>query len=263
MVFNVKDLDLDINNKKILSDVSVGFKEKQFNAIIGPNGCGKSSLIKIFAKIYNQSKGKVLFYDQVLKDVNRKDFAKQVAFFFQTNELLEGIDVKQMVSYGRCAHKKLYQQLNDKDFKVIEDAITKCDLLDLQDRNISTLSGGELQRVYLAMTLAQEPEVIVLDEPTNHLDIKYQYQLLNLIHDIMHDNNITIICILHDFNQVLKFADNTLILKDGKVFAHGKTTDILTVKNIKKVFGIDAIVHNDKNGYHIDFIVNTKHSNML
>ncbi len=255
MVFNVENVSLEIDQKKILSNVNASFEEGKFNAIIGPNGCGKSSLIKLFAKINKQTSGQISFYNQVLEDVKRKDFAKQVAFFFQFNDNSSEITVKQMVSYGRSAHKKLYQSLDNSDFEIIEDAIKKCDLEDFVDRDMSSLSGGERQRVYLAMTIAQKPQIIVLDEPTNHLDIKYQFQLLSLIRNIMDDNDLTIICILHDFNQVLKYADNTLILSEGEVYDSGITHEVITVKSVKEVFGIDSIIHSDGNGYHIDFIV--------
>lgn len=255
MVFNVENVSLEIDQKKILSNVNASFEEGKFNAIIGPNGCGKSSLIKLFAKINKQTSGQITFYNQVLEDVKRKDFAKQVAFFFQFNDNSSEITVKQMVSYGRSAHKKLYQSLDNSDFEIIEDAIKKCDLENFVDRDMSSLSGGERQRVYLAMIIAQKPEIIVLDEPTNHLDIKYQFQLLSLIRNIMDDNDLTIICILHDFNQVLKYADNTLILSEGEVYDSGVTHEVITVKSVKEVFGIDSIIHSDGNGYHIDFIV--------
>lgn len=255
MVFNVENVSLDIDGKKILSQVNATFEEHKFNAIIGPNGCGKSSLIKLFAKINKQSEGKILFLGKEIEKVNRKDFAKQVSFFFQFNDSTSDITVKQMISYGRSAHKKLYQSLDDNDFKIVEEAIANCDLHGYENRELGSLSGGERQRVYLAMTLAQEPEIIVLDEPTNHLDIKYQFQLLSLVRNIMDEKNLTIICILHDFNQVLKYADNTLILKEGRVYASGLTPEVITVKSVKEVFGIDSIIHSDGNGYHIDFIV--------
>ncbi len=255
MVFSVKDVSLEIDDKKILSNITADFEEHKFNAIIGPNGCGKSSLIKLFAKINKQSEGKILFLGQELEKVKRKDFAKQVSFFFQFNDSTSDITVKQMISYGRSAHKKLYQSLDNEDFAIVEDAIQKCDLVGFENREMTSLSGGEKQRVYLAMTLAQEPEIIVLDEPTNHLDIKYQFQLLSLVRNIMDQKDLTIICILHDFNQVLKYADNTLILKDGHVHASGITHEVITVDNVRDVFGIESIIHSDGNGYHIDFIV--------
>ncbi len=255
MVFNVENVNLEIDGKQILSDINASFEQYKFNAIIGPNGCGKSSLIKLFAKINKASSGNITFYGEQLEKVKRKDFAKQVSFFFQFNDNNNDITVKQMVAYGRSAHKKLYQSLDNSDFEIINDAILKCDLVEFQDREMNSLSGGERQRVYLAMTLAQEPEVIVLDEPTNHLDIKYQFQLLSLVRNIMDQKQLTIICILHDFNQVLKYADNTVILKDGKVYASGKTPEVITVSSVREVFDIDSIIHSDGNGYHIDFII--------
>lgn len=255
MVFNVENVSLTVGETQILTNINASFEQQKFNAIIGPNGCGKSSLIKLFAKLNKQTEGKILFLGEELEKVKRKEFAKQVSFFFQFNDGVSEISVRQMVSYGRSAHKKMYQSLDDKDIAIINEAIDKCDLTEFVDRELASLSGGERQRVYLAMTLAQEPEIIVLDEPTNHLDIKYQFQLLNLIRNIMDEKQLTIICILHDFNQVLKYADNTLILKDGKVYASGLTPKVITVENVREVFEIDSIIHSDGNGYHIDFVV--------
>lgn len=255
MVFSTENIDLTIGETEILKDISVSFKEHEFNAIIGPNGCGKSTLIKLFAKINTPTKGKILFFGEELENIKRKDFAKKVAFFFQFNDATSEITVEQMISYGRSAHKKMYQNLNENDLNIVADCIEKCDLVDFKDREMTSLSGGERQRVYLAMTLAQEPEIIVLDEPTNHLDVKYQFQLLTLVRNIMDERDLTIICILHDFNQVLKYADNTVILQDGKVYASGKTSEVITVESVREVFGMESIIHTDGNGYHIDFIV--------
>lgn len=255
MVFSIQNVDLTIDEKKILNNLNIEFEEHKFNAIIGPNGCGKSSLIKLFARINIASKGKILFLNQELEKIKRKDFAKKVSFFFQFNDNINEITVEQIVAFGRSAHKNLYENLNDYDIKVINECIDKCDLNELKGRLVASLSGGERQRAYLAMTLAQEPEVIVLDEPTNHLDIKYQYQILNLIREIMEEKNLTIICILHDLNQVFKYADNTLIMSAGKVVTFGKTGEVITVEMVKQVFGVDSIIHTDGNGYHIDFIV--------
>lgn len=255
MVFDIQNVSLTINEKNILSNINASFEENKFNSIIGPNGSGKSSLIKLLAKINKQTSGHILFLNEELAQIKRKDFAKKVSFFFQFNESNVDINVKQMVSYGRSAHKNLYKKFNSYDFKVIDEAIKYCDLNDLVDREISTLSGGERQRVYLAMTLAQEPQIIVLDEPTNHLDIKYQFQILSLVKNLMIERKLTVICILHDFNQVLKFSDNTLIIKDGQVYASGSTVNVVTSENIKDVFKIDSIIHNDDNGLHIDYII--------
>lgn len=255
MVFKTENIDFEIDGKLILDDINCVFEKHKFNGIIGPNGCGKSTLIKLFARINKPSNGKIIYLSSELNKVKRKDFAKEVAFFFQFNEVASDITVLQMVSFGRSSHKHLYQNLDKDDLQIVEDALTKCDLNEFKEREFGSLSGGEKQRVYLAMVLAQQPAVIVLDEPTNHLDIKYQFQLLSLVREIMIEKNITVICILHDFNQVLKFADTCLMLKTGKVFASGNTEDVITVANVKEVFGIDSIIHHDGNGYHIDFIV--------
>ncbi len=255
MVFSTKNVDLKYDQKQILKNVTTNFEQYKFNAIIGPNGCGKSSLIKLFAKINKPNDGQILFFDEQLALVKRKDFAKKVAFFFQFNDAVSDITVEQMVAFGRSAHKKVYQSLNDADLEIIDFCISKCDLNNLRTRIVSSLSGGERQRVYLAMTLAQEPSIIVLDEPTNHLDIKYQFQLLTLVRDIMNERKLTIICILHDFNQVLKYADNTLILSNGQVYASGKTIDVITEQSVKEVFGINSVIHRDENGAHIDFLI--------
>ncbi len=255
MLFRIEDVNLTIDDKQILNDVNANFKLGQFNAIIGPNGSGKSTLIKLLAKLVKPTSGTIKFQSREIAKIKRADFAKEVSFFFQFHDQPNEITVEQMVAYGRSAHKRLYQNLNSDDHQIINNAITKCDLLSMKNRYLSTLSGGELQRVYLAMSLAQEPNVIVLDEPTNHLDIKYQYQLLNLVKQVLDERNISVICILHDFNQVLKYADNTIILKDGSVYDSGETLTVITEQSVLDVFDVQSIIHRDDNGAHIDFII--------
>ncbi|MFV0380007.1 MAG: ABC transporter ATP-binding protein [Anaerorhabdus sp.] len=255
MVFSLKNVDFTIEDNKILSQVSTTFEKGKFNAIIGPNGSGKSTLIKLFAGINKKNNGEILYLSKEIERVNRKDFAKEVAFFFQFQYVPDEISVEQMVSFGRSAHKKLYEKLSKDDLEIIENAIRKCELEDLRYRDLLSLSGGERQRVYLALVLAQQPKTIILDEPTNHLDIKYQYQMLYLISDIMKEMDISVICILHDFNQVLKYSDRCIVMHEGMIYAAGKTSDVINVKTIKEVFDVDSIIHKDSNGMHIDFII--------
>lgn len=255
MPFKINNIHYQINGNKILDNINVEFEQYKFNSIIGPNGCGKSTLIKLLARIDKPNVGKIIYFDEELSKIKRKEFAKEVAFFFQFNNQIDDITVEQMITFGRSPHKKLYQNLNECDLRIIDNVIEKCELKEFRNRRLNSLSGGEKQRVHLAMVLAQEPKVLILDEPTNHLDIKYQFQLLKLINDFMKENKITVICILHDFNQVFKYANTTTIIKDGSIYANGKTDDVLTQKSIKEVFEVDSLVIANENGIHVDFIV--------
>ncbi|MFV0424336.1 MAG: ABC transporter ATP-binding protein [Bacilli bacterium] len=254
-MLNVENLKLTIEDNLILNDISLTVNKGEFISIIGANGSGKSTFVKAITKRIKDFKGVVKIDGKNLLNLKHKNLAKFVSTFAQHHESIEELTVYDIASFGRVPHKKTLALLSKKDYEIIDDVLKHLDIYDLKDRIISTLSGGELQRVYLAACLIQEPEFLILDEPTNHLDIKHQYNILSLIKKYSTKNNLTVLCILHDLNQAMKYGDKIAILKDGKIYSYGKPIDVINEKVVEEVFEVSSKLYNDENEIHIDFLI--------
>lgn len=241
-MIKVENLCFKIKGKSILKNVTTEIQKGKFTTIIGPNGCGKSTLIKSVVG-HNKYSGNVEVDNMNRKDYTRKDFAKKVATLMQVQCIPIGMTVRELVAQGRHPYRSVFSALTTKDIEVIEWAmkITEVDIL--QDRYLETLSGGERQRVWLAMTLCQEPEILILDEPTNHLDLKYQYNLLKLVSKLNKEENITVVCVLHDITLAAKFSDEIIVLKSGELVAQGTPKECFTKELMHNVYDINANIN--------------------
>lgn len=253
-MIKIENLTIKYDEKLILNNISVSFKENSFTTIIGANGCGKTSLIRAISKNLKDTKGTIYINDEMIDKIKKKNLAKIIATLFQFNEIPEDITVEELVSFGRKPFKKMFEPLNSEDYQIINDILIKTNLKKYSNNKVDSLSGGEKQRVFLAMCLVQQPKVLILDEPTNHLDIKYQYEILNIVKEI-NLNGTTVIATLHDINQALKYSDEIIALKDRKVYSQKKPGNCIDEKFIKEIYDIDSVVHKDQNGLHVDFIV--------
>ncbi|EGY79327.1 ferrichrome ABC superfamily ATP binding cassette transporter, ABC protein [Peptoniphilus indolicus ATCC 29427] len=171
-----------------------------------------------------------------ISDINRKDFAKKVAIVKQKNRLDSDIKVEELVSYGRNPYLPFMARLTEKDYQKIDEAIKLCGLEEIRDKKVNLLSGGQTQRVWIAMAIAQDSDILFLDEPTTYLDIKYQIEILNLVKRLNKNLNKTIIMVLHDINQSIKYADEIVGMYKGKIVFNGKPKETLTEENISKIF---------------------------
>jgi iron complex transport system ATP-binding protein len=234
------DVSYKVFNKTIIDHVSFEIKKGISTAIIGPNGSGKSTLIHMLSRWIRNTEGHITLHDQDIYQIDRKTYAKDIGFLIQSQYVSLDIKVEEVIKLGRTPHKGIFQSFNQEDHKIFERAVHMTETNALLNRNMKTLSGGERQRVYIAMLLCQNPNIIVLDEPTNHLDIKYQLDILNLIQKLKQQYGISIVTVFHDINQALRFSDEIIVLKNGKVFASGKTQDVITKPLMKEVFGLDV-----------------------
>ena len=239
-MLEVKELYCGYDDIDIIKNVSFKVKNGENLCIVGPNGCGKSTLLKSIANIIDY-KGSIKIDDKEINTLSRKKLATKVALMSQISQVYFSYTVYEAVSIGRYAHSNsIFNTLTKKDKDIILDSIKKVGLLDIKDKSINELSGGQLQRVFLARTFAQDPDIILLDEPTNHLDLKYQIELLKYLSTWTKENNKIVIAVLHDLNLVHYFSDNVCLVDKGQIVDYGKSVDVFNSDNLKNVYKIDV-----------------------
>lgn len=259
MMLEIKNLFYKVKGKNILEDVNIKFPKRKFIGIIGPNGAGKSTLLKNIYGIYTQNSGDIFVEGRNIKEISKKERAKKIAVLAQEDNTQFDFKIEQIVEMGRYPYKNIFENYSQKDRDIAIKMLEKTGMKKYIGREFKSLSGGEKQRVLIARALAQETPILILDEPTNHLDIGFQLQLLHLIKHL----DITVIAALHDLNVAAIFCDYIYVMKDGKKIEEGVPEEILTVKNLKNIFGIDCYIGknpiNNKiqisymtNHYHID-----------
>ena len=215
-MLEVKNLYTGYDKKEIIKNINFGIKRGENLCIVGPNGCGKSTLLKSIANII-EYKGNIKIDGKEVNSLSRLELAKKIGLMSQITQMYFPYTVYDTVSLGRYAYSKgAFATLSSEDDEIIIDSMKKVGIYELKDKMITELSGGQLQRVFLARVFAQNPDVILLDEPTNHLDFKHQIELLENLNEWVKQNNKIVVGVLHDLNLVQYFADKVLILKDGK-----------------------------------------------
>ena len=245
---SVKNLSVSYENNSIIENLDLSIPKGKITIIIGANGCGKSTLLKTISRINKPKNGDIFINNKNIKNVKEKDIAKEVAFLPQGPVCPSGLTVRQLVAYGRFPHQKMIGGLNSHDKDVIEWAIKETGLSEFADREVENLSGGQRQRAWIAMTLAQETEIIMLDEPTTYLDMSYQLEVLEVLQKLNKEKNITVVIVLHELNNACRFADNIVGLKKGKIICEGKPIDVINKETLKKIYGIDASLVSSENG---------------
>jgi iron complex transport system ATP-binding protein len=238
-MMEVKNLSFHYKGaQEVLKDVSFKMEPGQFLAILGNNGVGKSTLLKCFNHILRPDSGQVLLDGKNLLHISSREVAKQVAFVSQSVPNTQ-MTVHDVVMLGR----RPYMQwgFTEQDHAIVHDAMDRLGVEQMRGRFLSQLSGGEKQKVMLARALAQQPKVLLLDEPTSALDIQNQYQVLRIVREICHKDNMIAVVVIHDLNLALRFCDRFLLMKDGRVYRHGDRS-ILDSTALKEVYGVDAKV---------------------
>lgn len=233
-------------DKLVLKGIDIKIENGEIVTIIGPNGSGKSTLIKILSRCLKPMSGNVFLEGVDITKISTKEIAKKVAILPQVKNVSYDITVEGLVSYGRYPHLKFGKRIGEKDLEIIHWAIEKTALTNLKDRYVNTLSGGERQRAWIAMALAQKPEVLFLDEPTTYLDISYQLEVLELVKELNESLGLTVIMVLHDLNQAARYSDNIYVLKDGEIFQYGRPKNIIESKLLKDVFRIESNIYTDE-----------------
>ena len=250
-MIKTNNLKLCYDEKIILDDINIEIEKGKITALIGPNGCGKSTLIKSISKILTPKSGEVLMGDKNLLKMPPKELAKELAMLPQSSSAPEDLTIYDLVKQGRYPYHNLLSFWSKKDEEIVMESIRKMGLIEEKDRTLENLSGGQRQRAWIALSLCQDTEVILLDEPTNHLDIKYQIEIMNIVKEL----NITVLAALHDMNLVSAYCNKVYMIDKGKVVYGGETKEVLTPKNIKDVFGVECeIGENSKGHITINFL---------
>ncbi|WP_367121891.1 ABC transporter ATP-binding protein [Staphylococcus capitis] len=232
------------NDSEIIKNLSLTFSSNAIISIIGPNGCGKSTLLKLLSRNLKPSEG-IIYLDELdLKTFSKKAFARKLATVHQKMNIPEGFTVRQYIELGRYSHES-WLKMDVKKETVVQNILQQLNLVNLQNKKLESLSGGEAQRVFLATALVQEPRYILLDEPTTYLDIHYQYQVLDTIRTLKDHYHITFIMVLHDINQAIEYSDEVICLNDKGVIAQGAPQEVINETILKEMYQIDAKIIND------------------
>lgn len=254
MYFGFENISISYGKKHVIDGLSLDFPKGKITAIIGQNGCGKSSLLKTVFKAVTPQKGRVIYCDKTLGEYKSKAIAKKIAYLPQVHFSPPDIDVRTLVSFGRYPHTKFGRGLTKEDVAAIDEVLGLTGLAELQYRTINTLSGGERQRAWIAMTICQQPEILILDEPTTYLDISFQVEVLELIRFLNRQLGITIIMVLHDINMAARYSDALCAIKNCNICARGCPREIITEENLRQIFEIQAVVFEDNSNNCPHFI---------
>jgi iron complex transport system ATP-binding protein len=238
-MLEVKDLSAGYGSGDVIKGISFKAQRGECLCILGPNGCGKSTLLKAIARIIDY-RGTIALESGDIASFSRKELAKKISLLGQNSQVFFPYTVYETVSLGRYPYTTgILKNLSGEDRAIIEDVMRKLDIWDIKNRMIDELSGGQLQRVFLAKTLTQTPDIILLDEPTNHLDLKNQIELMRYLKLWVKENNKTLIGVFHDLNLVQHFGDTVALLNDGTLAAWGDTGKVLNSETLNTVYGMD------------------------
>lgn len=240
-----KKLVVDYGGEPIVKSVSLELPKNKITSIIGPNGCGKSTMLKALSNIHSYD-GEVIVGGEDIQAYTRKNLAKILAILPQKPESTNGLTVEELVTYGRHPYVTRFGSRSKEDYDMIHWALEVTGLEAFKKRDINTLSGGQKQRVWIALCLAQDTDIIFLDEPTTYLDIAHQLEILEILEMLKSEHNKTIVMVLHDLNQASKYSDYIIALKDGHVVQEGDSEAVINEVVLEKLFGIKAQIVTDK-----------------
>ncbi|MGO3326366.1 ABC transporter ATP-binding protein [Gordonia sp. (in: high G+C Gram-positive bacteria)] len=227
------------DNATIIDGLSVSIPDGSFTVIVGPNACGKSTLLRALSRLLKPSHGNALLDGKSVQQWNGKAFAREVGLLPQQSIAPEGITIVDLVSRGRFPYQSMFAQWTDKDEEAVRRALEATRLTELSTRPVAALSGGQRQRVWIAMALAQDTPLLLLDEPTTFLDLAHQLEILELCSDL-NKRGVTLIAVLHDLNQAARYATHLIAMRSGSVVAEGPPADVVTVENVENVFGVSS-----------------------
>jgi iron complex transport system ATP-binding protein len=240
-----QDLTLSYDRRVITEDLSVSIPDNSFTVIVGPNACGKSTLLRALARMLRPTAGSVLLDGQAIGSLPAKKVARTLGLLPQSSITPDGITVADLVARGRYPHQGLLHQWSDGDERIVRESLAATGVESLAERHVDELSGGQRQRVWIAMALAQQTPLLLLDEPTTFLDIAHQVEVLDLCRQLHEEQGRTLVAVLHDLNQAARYATHLIAMRSGTIVAEGPPAEVVTADLVERVFGLPCRIIED------------------
>ena len=237
-----RQLEISYGETLVVSDLDIHIRKGEITTIIGPNGSGKSTVLKALTRLLKYRSGVVEILERDLKDDDTKELARLIGVLPQKHTAPPDFTVRDLVGYGRMPHQKWYERNSREDDAIVDWALEVTGTSHLAKKSIRACSGGEQQRVWIAMVLAQQPEILFLDEPTTYLDISHQQETMRLVKRLKRESGIGIVMVLHDLSHALEVSDYIVVIKDGKKYSEGTPLEVITPKMLREVYHVECQV---------------------
>ena len=241
-IIEAREIKYRYSTDWLLNGLSLSVDQGEIAGLIGPNGSGKTTILKLVSKVLKQEDGSIWLMGRDIASMKQREIARVMAVVPQGTSIAFPFTVREIVLMGRSPHLGLLQMERESDLRIADNAMALTDTLEFADRGIDELSGGERQRVIIARALAQEPKVMLLDEPTSYLDINHQVEIFDLIKRLNSERDLTVVIVLHDLNMAAEYCDRLILLKDGRVYKDGSPVEVITEANIREVYEANVVV---------------------
>ncbi|MFC4426794.1 ABC transporter ATP-binding protein [Deinococcus navajonensis] len=242
---STEGLKLSYGQQVIIPDLDLRVAGGRITSIIGPNGCGKSTLLRALARLLPVGQGDIHLYGQALHALPSRDVARLLAILPQGPTAPEGLTVEELVWFGRHPHQGRFPVRREEDREAVQWALNQTGMKIFAGRPLEALSGGQRQRAWIAMSLAQQTGILLLDEPTTYLDLSHQLEVLHLAQRLNQEQGKTVVMVLHDLNQAVRYSDEIIAMKDGRVYAQGDAGAVVNAELLRDVFGLRAHILQD------------------
>ena len=244
-MLEIKNINKSYGKTNVLTDITFEIEKNKFTAFIGSNGAGKSTLINIMARTLKADSGEIIIDGKKMTDWQTEELAKKIAILSQFNHINIRLTVRELVSFGRYPYSK--GKLKKEDVEKVDEALNYLGIMNLENKFLDELSGGQVQMAYIAMVIAQDTDYIFLDEPLNNLDMNHSVKIMKVLRKLVREKNKTVIVVIHDINFVSVYADNVVALKNGKLVAIGENEEVITREILADIYSLDMQIHSVDN----------------